>query len=511
MKQSSSDITVILSESSLVRAISEVVAAVVQYDGVLSMAEYAVVADVSVDLAAISDNNLFANAILTDCLLINMDLDSSLKHLSSYAKNLTEEQRNALRLLFSPLIKIQGEYADEIDGKLSRCLRLGGKTGAFFSHAASFTQIKLPVFGKNKKTSLSKGAVVKNAMLIYGKEELANIFSGDEGSFTASQVEALFKFQSDIKQMLAQLHDHTRVIDKQSDAVAQVVEISEALEMQIMQRLKFVEKRLFLSADHFSQDMEDFYEAVSTSFALDLKDLVYAVDYTSSDVWEVLNKGGAGRQIQSGYERIKKRMDENLRLWNDELEAFSGELNSLNHAVMRSLNRMEFESLIPARSLGFKIAGTADIAANTAVTASVLAVLSTSALVGLKLVAFGSVMSVLGTPAGLVALGVMGVSTGYTMFRNVRSRINKEIKEQQNKLVSALRKALGNPEEVYIKACEEIMAGFNESAERELQPIMLEAALAKHYGEQQQRLIVKLSAGTEQYIDTLMLQVGIDK
>ncbi|WP_288129844.1 hypothetical protein [Microbulbifer sp.] len=502
-KPATGEIGNLLKQTSLVRAVSEVVAAVVNYDGVFSMAEYAVTAEISKGLSRIGDNRLLANAILTDCLLDPPGLDDALSHLSSYAKALDEGQRQALRQLVEPLVETQGAASEELMLKIARCLDVSSVTGSLLFQASSVTRKGLAVFSASKSSKRSMGTAgeaVREAMLVYGYPDLAKHFAGDEETFTEVQLDVIRQWKKDMERSLVLLRDSSGSLERQAEAVAQVAAVSEALQRQVKQRLDFIQHRLTLSADHFVAEMEEFYDAVATSFSADLKDLVAVSDHTSGDIWEVLNKASAGQRMRSRYDRLRERMTENMKLWKEELEAFSGELHDVNMAVLQSLDKIEFESLIPARSLGFKLAGTADVVADRTVDTAIFTALSTSALVGLNIVKWTTVVGLLGGTGGLVALGVVGMSAGYQMFRNVRSRVNKEIRTQQEKLIAALKKTLGNPEIAYMQECEALATRFFEAAERELSPVVLEAALARHYRDQQKQLLSKLSTTTEQHL-----------
>jgi len=484
-------------DESLVWAFSRVMAAIALDNKGASPAEL----DILMEFARQSISPVLVGVLIFSTIEAEPTLASTLKELKRRSTDLLPEQRDAAFRSALPLIELQGSRANDLKERLASAL---GD----------------PELAHRRSESVNWG------ILDGISDDMSRIFRArdfaDEVLYAAEAMGDLYLVESYRRYRKNGDVDLTEAVNKVSaclDTVAAYLEEKrlEPLEAenfrlhstkfieQINQRINLLLKRLSTSKTHLIAEVEEIIKDVGDAAETGMQDRLMTDDWKKSQVWESIGRTQFGLLAERKINRVINRLNDDIRLYEEELRIFQSEATIAVAAIIRNEHYSRFDGLEkPLRILTIVEETAHDIAEKT---------LWVSALglagVGAAAVALGpvTVISALTALAGPTAIkvGAFIVGTGlFKWFSSPESRRKyAEIKSKRGRVEELVRDRLAIACDEYEKQLDLILETFTSTAIEVTTPVSLEVEALKRLPILKRRVLEKSIARSRDSLERL--------
>lgn len=256
------------------------------------------------------------------------------------------------------------------------------------------------------------------------------------------------------------------------------------------QRLAIYDARIAFELDTFDEDIEECIHDAGNAFEHDVAERLRTDKWKRAIVWESIAKSTFGKELERRLNRLLARREEALRLINEELRLFQEELALSRTTLLKRQHHSQLAGAAPAMRWSTRLKNTAEGAANTTLAVGGLAVAGTGAAA--YALGAAAVLPVIAPVASIVG-GAMLVAGVVKWMMNAEERKVGEIGYQREKFEEAFRAQLGTARHELATRLATAAQQFHETAERIVQPVILEAQAAHRLADMQLRLARRLS------------------
>lgn len=493
----------ILDAKGFIPAFCRTIAAIANYDGLVTVEEYSTLVEIANNVAAASGNAVVVNSIVINAIQNEISLDAAVKQLHKESAEIDQSVLEDLYRICMPLLACQHLDADKIDEKLKKALRLNTEK-LTETLMKSIPDIKEGLsLIKRTKANENNWEVVKHFAKVFDQQKLLkSINEHMDGNEGIEAVKAqLAKSQ---KVVVKDLKKSLKVNDSEDSSVAQLDTLMDTLISQIQNRLKFIDERLEMQKDFFKADIEAFVENSVDAVELDMTNRMDDADWTNPEVWEDFSERQVAHRFNKKYQEVVEKYRRINDLWNDELSNFADEIVKNRDALIAILNTHDFAKLTPPLSGRVKALAFVDQTTDLVFDLTSMGGVAVGIAVLTKAVSFGAVAGFMVTnPVGWTIAGTVGAAAAYKYFSNPKRRLQKEIREKREAIRKGLFEMLGDPITEHNKSIEEFQTKFAEVAYENFRPMTVSVKLTKYLQSAQKDVLTKTTERSIKAIEAL--------
>ena len=269
----------------------------------------------------------------------------------------------------------------------------------------------------------------------------------------------------------------TRIADFESTKAlsGSFVDSANLLQQQVRQRLAIADARIAFERQTFDEDLEECIYDAGNSFTRDVVDRLATDEWKRPAVWESIARSTFGKELERRLNRIITRREESLRLIRQDLQLFREELVLSSTMIWKRMHHTQLSGAAPGLRWGTRFKNGVETVANTSLwLGGGLGMAGAGAAYFLGAAAILPVLA----PAIPVIGGVMVVAGAVKWLMNPSERKTGEIEHHRAQFEKAFRLQLEKARTELNQQLDTTAGQFHESAEQLVRPIMLEAQAA---------------------------------
>lgn len=273
----------------------------------------------------------------------------------------------------------------------------------------------------------------------------------------------------------------------------------ERLYTQIGQRLAMVQGRIAHERRQFDEDIEDCIHDAGNAVELDMRDRLRSDDWTAGRVWQSLGRTTLAKELERRVDRFARRHEEQLRLMKEDLRLFQQDFALVRASVVERRHHTAYRALMPELRRMTRVKNAVEGAADTAVTASVVAGLGS----GAALWAMGAAVLPVVVPVATVAAGTLLVAGVIKKMMDSEARKDGEQAHKREAFEATLRESLLQVRASYFAQLDTVGREFRDTADALVTPLMLEAEAMARQAALQERVGRQVLAHARQEVRRL--------
>lgn len=464
-------------DESFSSAYLKVIGAIAASDGIVSLAEYAVVND----LVKHSDESAVASVALLKALDHPIPIKAALSILKTASKGIENVNRDAAFQAAIPLLQLQGFNGHDLAKQLAAALEYPLQKSDLLGLPSETDRKSFFAKMVNKSTQLFKGkenrdladmclSVTNDASICQSVVDYEKgLINGDELRlrFTTACAEASKKIEF--------FRDQLQIAEFASTATTAYFKTARELKHQVVQRMSVMEARINFERETFSEDIDYIVHDAGNAFEVEVTERLKTDQWKKTSVWESIGRTTFAKELENRVKRVVTRRQEMLGLIKEDLRLFQEEMRITRISILRQQHHTRFVSLMPTLRTGTKVINGLDSAASVTLAAG-----------GVTAAGAGAVVYFLGAAAALpvilpalpfVAVPVL-LAALLKWFSDPAARKDGEVRHKRDAFENKLRENLLIAQLSFNSQLDQVAIDFQKSAVQMIQPIMLEAEAA---------------------------------
>jgi hypothetical protein len=477
-------------DSSLPTAYLRAVGSIAAADGKVSLSEYAALKNIT----NLTGKSALAGTVLHHALENPLSTEDAFKQLGQAAKDAELATRKACFEAAKPLLSLQGSDTKKLAQKLSDCLRCEILEDELKELCISpNTSLFNMIAKKTMKKFRGEGLVdfAEECYRVTGERDVLNKIHAfrnstiDENDLRNRIREACTETQH----QLSKYEDELRQAEQIENVAGQFVDTVKELDNHLSQRLEVFKARATFERTMFEEDIKDSVHDAGNAIELEIADRLKTDKWELEQVWDSIAQGSFGKELERRVGRMVSRREDSLRMFMEDLRLFQNELRINRANILERKHHAEYAKLMPSLRLKTRIPNAVDDAANVTLWSGALSLAGTGGAT--YLLGISVVFPVIAPLAPIVG-GAIAVAGVWKWLSNPNHRKDKEIRHKRDEFEKIFYEQLKLAQENFNKNLDSITHQFEESRERIVDPLMLEALAAEQLEGMQSKVAFQL-------------------
>lgn len=466
------------------------VAAIASSDGVLNVADFNALNDVS----SLLNDSALARVVLLEYIERPLSWKAALLDLQTASAGIDQAMAGASFDAARALLSLQGTRSRELAKSFANALRYEIRLNDLETFPADEQSIWSKVStGSVRMLKGRKYAELADLCVrATGEVALASaVLEFEQGSIEKAELaQRMSAACARVSQEISAFNQRIADFEGARDTSLAFLDSAYALQKQVNQRLAVADARIAFERETFTEDIEEYIHDAGNAFERDVVERLNTDKWKRAIVWESIAKSTFGKELERRVDRIISRREESLRLIQADLRLFQEEIALSRSTILKRLHHSQLAGAAPALRWGTRLKNGLETATNTTLAAGGITVAGAGAAA--YFLGAAIVMPVV-APAAPIIGGVLLVAGVFKWMMNSAERKTGEIGHHREMFEKAFRVQLDAARQELTTQLDAAGRQFHEAAERLVRPVILEAQAADRLSALHLRIARKLN------------------
>ena len=300
-------------------------------------------------------------------------------------------------------------------------------------------------------------------------------------------------FTEILEQKAKAVHQHIETLilaadeERKNLIIAQELEeVAQRMEKVAQQRYAAIMRRAKMLKRHLRTELHALTEEAASEFEVQFRRIHGARKrfFGRTETLE-MNESIVIKMLQSQYERLSVRYNDNLDLLSREISEYCEEFTRIGDEALRPIARHEFRKVVPNARLEQRVKNALDRASDKTLVAGVIGAVASGAAVQTGVVTAAALAGAAAAPIGILVLSAVGMAALWKAFADPDDRRKRDASERKQDLEERLRQEIMSNEERFEQALEELIQRFRDTVLPDISEPRIEASRLREIAQSQ--------------------------